>query len=311
MQDLLKELRAAGELTRLRILLLLKDGELTVSEFVSILGQSQPRVSRHLRILQEAGLIERHQEGTWAFFRRARPEGKISLAAFAEDRVGENDGQFIRDRDGLRTVRAERSAKAQAYFSAMADTWNQIRALHVPEEDVEACLISKIQGRSIETMLDIGTGTGRMLQIFAPHIKEALGLDLSADMLTVAGDMLVAENITHARVRRGDMYDLPLKSGTQDLVVIHLVLHYADNPEAVIAEAARVLKRKGLLLIADFAPHEEEFLREEHEHRRLGFADNEVSEWALMAGLPLKSSDHLKGSPLTVAIWTFEKSQGP
>lgn len=306
MQDLLKTLKALSEETRLRIIAMLTHGEFTVNEITETLDQSQPRISRHLKLLVDAGLVRRTAEGTQAFFRLAR-EG--DAAALLESLLAmiPPDSEMVRvDQDRLMRVRKARAERAREYFDAIAPEWNKVRSLHVPEEEVEKSLLDLARGRPIHSMLDIGTGTGRMLEIFSPHVEEALGVDNSREMLAIARGTLAEKALKNASVRLADMYALPVQSGITDLVVIHQVLHYADDPEAVIREAARVLAPRGMLLVVDFAPHGQEFLRDEYAHRRLGFSDEEVNDWLSAQHINLMEPRALEGRKLTVKIWGGE-----
>ena len=304
MDRLVAMLRAAGDPTRLRLLLLLRQAELTVSELIEIVGHSQPRVSRHLKLLGEAGLLERFKEGSWVFYRAAdRGKGaelSAMLAALADPTMGEADSQR------LAHVRSQRAAAAAAYFKANAGEWERIRALHAPEKDVEAAIVKAMTAKPIENLLDAGTGTGRMLEVLAPFAKRATGLDISPDMLAIARDRLLSAGIKQAQVRLGDAYRLPFNGEGFDAVLFHQVLHYLDDPGAAVAEAARVMTPGGRLVIADFAPHEVEFLRQDYAHRRLGFADKEVEGWFAAAGLApgaVKTITAPASGKLTVKIW--------
>ena len=302
-------LRAAGDPTRLRLLLLLRQAELTVSELIEIVGQSQPRVSRHLKLLGEAGLVERFKEGSWVFCRAAdRGTGaELSrvIAGLADPQAQEAD------KARLDHVRKGRAAAAAAYFKSNAAEWERIRALHAPEKDVETAIVRHLTAGKIESFLDAGTGTGRMLELIAPHANRAIGIDVSPDMLAIARDRLLRENIQNAQVRLGDTYRLPFANGAPgagfDVVLFHQVLHYLDDPGTAVAEAARVMAPGGKLLIADFTSHKEEFLREEFAHRRLGFSDREVEGWFAAAGLSNAGSDTIaprgEGQKLTVKLW--------
>ena len=311
MDRLVLMLRAAGDPTRLRLLLLLRQAELTVSELVEIVGQSQPRVSRHLKLLGEAGLVERFKEGSWVFCRAAdRGTGAelgAAIAVLADPALQEAD------KARLAHVRQVRANAAAAYFKSNAAEWERIRALHAPEHDVEDAIARHLTSIHIENFLDAGTGTGRMLELIAPHAKRAVGIDVSPDMLAIARDRLLRENIRNAQVRLGDIYRLPFPNGGNggiagfDVVLFHQVLHYLDDPGAAVAEAARVMMPGGRLLIADFAPHQEEFLRDEFAHRRLGFSDREVESWFAAGGLAGAGSETIApqgaGEKLTVKLW--------
>jgi ArsR family transcriptional regulator len=306
MHDLLVGLRAAAESTRLRLLLLCARGELTVTELTQILGQSQPRVSRHLKLLCEAGLLERFREGSWVFYRLSDAAGG-RLARLLVDLVPESDPAVALDLERLAGIRQTRGEAAAAYFRDNAARWDRIRSLHVDEKEVERALLELLPADGIHDLLDLGTGTGRMLELFAPRVARAVGVDLSREMLAVARVNLQRAGLANCSVRHGDMYQLPLPGAAFDAVLIHQVLHYAERPAAVIAEAARVLRPGGRLLVVDFAPHELEFLRTEHAHRRLGFADAEIAAWCAEAGLEPARARHLPGTPLTVAIWSARR----
>src|ERR1700744_2668070 len=302
-------LRAAGDPTRLRLLLLLRQAELTVSELIEIVGQSQPRVSRHLKLLGEAGLVERFKEGSWVFCRAAdRGTGAelgAAIAALADPHLQEAD------KARLAHVREARAGAAAAYFKANAAEWERIRALHAPEKDVEAAIARHLTAHRIENFLDAGTGTGRMLELIAPHAARAVGVDVSPDMLAIARDRLVQANVQNAQVRLADTYRLPFPNGSAgadfDVVLFHQVLHYLDDPGAAVAEAARAMAPGGRILIADFASHNVEFLRDEYAHRRLGFSDREVEGWFAAAGLAGNGSEVIapqsKSEKLTVKLW--------
>jgi ubiquinone/menaquinone biosynthesis C-methylase UbiE len=314
MDGLIAMLRAAGDPTRLRLLLLLRQAELTVSELIEIVGQSQPRVSRHLKLLGEAGLLERFKEGSWVFYRAAdRGKGAelgAALAALAEPTLSQADTAR------LSAVRQARAAAAAAYFKANAPEWERIRALHAPEKDVEAAILKRMTARPIHNLLDAGTGTGRMLELLAPHAGRAVGVDVSPEMLAIARDRLLRENLKNAQVRLADIYRLPFTADRFDAVLFHQVLHYLDDPGAAVAEVARVMAPGARLLIADFAPHQLEFLRDDYAHRRLGFSDREVEAWFAGAGLKLGESETIAPavpSPekLTVKLWMAAAKSAP
>jgi ubiquinone/menaquinone biosynthesis C-methylase UbiE len=299
-------LKAAGEATRLRILALIAEAELTVSDLTEILRQSQPRLSRHLRLLAEAGLVERFREGSWAFFRLGERGGAADIAHALIARLDPADPVIARDRERLAAVRAARAASAQAYFRRHAAEWDRIRKLHIADAAVEDAISAALADKTIRSLLDLGTGTGRMLELFGADIERGLGLDMSLDMLSLARARLDRAGLRHCSVRQGDIYDLALPKDSFDAVIIHQVLHFLDDCPRAIREAARVLRPGGRLLVIDFAPHDLEFLREEHAHRRLGFAPETVAQWIEAAGLDLAKQQTLAPGPdgkIAVSLW--------
>jgi len=303
MEDLLAGLRAAAEPTRLRLLALCAHAELTVSELTQILGQSQPRVSRHLKLLCEANLLDRCREGTWVFYRLAERGAGAELTRTLIDQIPADDPTLARDLARLADVRRARAEAAAAYFRANAERWDKIRSLHVDDREVERTLLDLLPREGIVDLLDIGTGTGRMLELFADRVGHAVGIDLSREMLAVARTNLDRAGRRNCLVRQGDMYQLPLPDQSFDAAIIHQVLHYAEEPGEAIQEAARVLRPGGRLIVVDFAPHDLEELRTEHAHRRLGFYDAEIAGWCRAAGLDPAPVVALAGNPLTVNIW--------
>jgi ubiquinone/menaquinone biosynthesis C-methylase UbiE len=307
LNGLVATLRAVAEPSRLRLLVLCARGELTVSELAQILGQSQPRVSRHLKLLCDAGLLDRFRESSWVFYRLSAGSAVAALSRHLVAACAESDERIALDLQRLAAIKRQRAELAAAYFRDNAAQWHRIRSLYIDEREVETALTEIVAAAAPHDLLDIGTGTGRMLEILAPHANNALGIDQSREMLAVARVNLERAGFANGMVRLADMYQLPLTAASFDAVVIHQVLHYADRPDAVIFEAARVLRPAGILVVVDFAPHGLEFLRDEHAHRRLGFADADVAQWCRAAGLEPDAPHCLPGEPLTVVIWTARR----
>ncbi|HEY3887655.1 MAG TPA: metalloregulator ArsR/SmtB family transcription factor [Caulobacteraceae bacterium] len=306
-RQVVEMLRAAGEPTRFRILALLAREELAVAELTRVLDQSQPRVSRHLKLLIAAGLVERFPDGAWVFYRLATHGAS---RAFIDEILALTDGGdtgIARDAACLEAVRGERSKAAADYFARNAAHWDELRSLYVSETDVEAAILAAVGPGPFHRVIDLGTGAGRMLSLLGPVAHSALGLDLSQQMLNIARRATSDAGLAHCELRHGDIFATQLPGACADLVVVHQVLHYLADPAAAVAEAARLVAPGGRLLIVDFAPHGLEFLREAHQHRRLGLSDAEMDRWLAAAGLGVVEPISLPPvgrQGLTVKIWT-------
>lgn len=307
MDSLLQGLKAAAEPTRLRIMALCAHGELSVSDLTQILGQSQPRVSRHLKLLCDAGLLDRFREGTYAFFRMAGQGPMADLARALVDQIPVDDGQLTLDLERLEAIRRHRAEQAAAYFRENAERWDDLRTLYIPETEVERAILAVLQDRDFDSVIDLGTGTGRVLSVVADRARRAVGIDASREMLSVARSNLERAGLRHAQVRLGNLYQLPVPNAAFDVAVMHQVLHYLEDPAEALSEAARVVKPGGVLLIADFQPHDHAHLRDEHAHRWLGFADAQVRSWLTAAGFAPGPVTTLEGGPITVGLWQAER----
>ena len=303
MDRLLDIFRALGDPTRLRIFALLRRMELSVGELAQVLGQSQPRVSRHVRILADAGLTTRRREGSWVFLALAEDRHNEPLLAAIEHAT---EGWAEEDAARLASVRAERAAAAERYFAARAEEWDAIRSLYVPEQQVEAAMADMLADRPVGRLVDLGTGTGRMLELFGAEAARAVGVDRSPEMLRLARAKL-AEAVPAAELRQGDLSALPLGDAVADTVILHQVLHFVPQPGTALQEAARLVADGGRMLIVDFAPHEREELRTRDAHQRLGFSDAQIEGWLDAAGLELAAIRELEGGELTVKLWLAER----
>jgi ArsR family transcriptional regulator len=296
-------LQALADPTRLRILALLRRMELSVGELAILLDQSQPRVSRHVRILADAGVIDRRREGSWVFLTIAGHDRNEPIFALVDGWADTaSDQVFQSDASKLDRIRADRAEAATRYFTSHAEVWDSIRSLHVAESEVEGAIARALVDQPLGRLVDIGTGTGRMIELFGREALQATGIDRSSEMLRLARVKLEAAGISSS-LRQGDMYALPLDDGAADTVIIHQVLHYAHSPAAAIEEAARVLAADGRLLVVDFAAHEREELRSTDAHIRLGFDDETMAGWFKAAGIAVDHVEHLKGGELTVTVW--------
>ena len=300
-------LRAIGEPTRLRVLSLLAREELSVMELSRVLDQSQPRVSRHLKLMADAGLIERFPDGARVFYRLSSDPDARLLVDTVLDLLA--DGESEADHRRLDDVRKERETAAAAYFEQVAPQWDRIRSLYVAETAVEAAIERAAGPGPFERVVDLGTGSGRMLTLLGKKARMSVGLDLSHNMLNIARSNVARAGLDRVELRHGDIFSTHLPAESADLVLVHQVLHYLADPAAAVAEAARLVMPGGKLLIVDFAPHDIERLRDEHQHRRLGFSDDEIRRWLGDAGL--KPSAPIALPPdqdgLTVIIWTAQR----
>lgn len=300
-------LRAAGEPTRLRLLSLLAGEELSVMEMSRILDQSQPRVSRHLKLMTDAGLIERFPDGARVYYRLSHDAQARRLIDTVLDILAEDAGEA--DHRRLDEVRKDREEAAASYFEQVAPQWDRLRSLYVSESAVEAALEKAVGPGPFERVVDLGTGSGRMLTLFGKKAKMSVGLDLSQNMLNIARTNVTKAGVEQVELRHGDIFATRLPAASSDLVIVHQVLHYLSDPSAAVAEAARLVSPGGRLVIIDFAPHDFEHMREAHQHRRLGFSDSEINGWLVDGGLtpsaPIALPHDAEG--LTVTIWTAER----
>ncbi len=305
MEALLAQLRAAAEPTRLRLLALCARGALCVSDLCAVLGQSQPRLSRHLKLLVEAGLLERVPEGANAYFQLP---ADADLARVILARLPEDDPQLAADRRAAARVAAERARVVSDAFRRDGMDWDEMRALGLPAAEIEAALLQALPSR-MGALLDIGTGTGRLLELVAGRADRAIGVDASRDMLALARARLAERGLDRASVRQADMYRLPFPDAAFDAVTLQMVLHYAEDPAAAVAEAARVAKPDGVVVIVDLAPHARQELLDRHAHRWPGFDDAELAGWMGAAGCAALPPAEVAG-PLAVRLWPARRLPG-
>jgi SAM-dependent methyltransferase len=302
-EKLLQGLRAAAEPTRLRIIALCGHAELSVTELVMILGQTQPRVSRHLKLLVEGGLLQRNKEGNRAYYRLSTEAEGADLARMLNDLMPGEDEVHALDLSRLSSVKADRVRYAESFLDPYSQEIIELRGMWPPDEVIDKCILALLKDRSIQNLLDLGTGAGRILRTIAPFVEKGTGIDNSLEMLSIARARLDQDGIKNCQVRVGDMYRLPFKKNSFDLITINSLLRYADEPKKVIAEAARVLEKKGALLIVDLAAHDLSALRDEYGHSWLGFSEAEMVEMLSEENLTVDRVKHIDGQKLSVCIW--------
>ncbi len=304
--------RALADPTRLRITALLRAMELSVGELAQVLAQSQPRVSRHVKILCDSGLARRRKEGSWVFLVPGPAERVASLFAAIDhlERIDGKDPWILADAARLAAVRADRASAAQDWFARHARDWDAIRSLHVAESEVEQAMERALGNAALGRLVDIGTGTGRMIELFGSRAAHGTGIDRSPEMLRLARAKLGERQGLDYDLQQGDITRLTLADASADTVILHQVLHFLPAPELAIAEAARLVTSGGRLLIVDFAPHDREELRTRDAHARLGFSDEQISDWFHRAGLELDRVEDLAGGALTVKLWLGVKQAG-
>ncbi|MBC6403437.1 MAG: metalloregulator ArsR/SmtB family transcription factor [Hyphomonadaceae bacterium] len=312
MDALATTLKTLGHLDRLRILALLSHGELTVSEIVQIMGMSQPRITQYIKSLEDVGILERLKEGSWVFSRLNRTNASVSaLVATVLGALPENDPALRSDRRRLEDVRTKRAESADAFFADVANDRGQLGDEYLPQSGIDALALNFIGDGPYEFAVDLGTGTGRMLDLLADRVKLATGIDSNTDMLHVARHRLSSRGQSHISFRKGDLRSTPLDNNVADLVTLHQVLHYLDDPEQALRESARILCPGGSLLIIDFARHDFEMFREKYAHRRLGFSSTDIQTALTDAGLtPVRSEKVITGTHKPdVNLWLADKPQ--
>ena len=253
------------------------------------------------------------------FLRSAIQEGRappLGGAAAVLLSVAERDDAVFamrcaEDRRHLAAIRAGRESNAEIYFARHADQWDSLRSLHSPDALVEAALATALGAAALGAMLDVGTGTGRMAELFGPRADHVTAFDKSPEMLRIARARLQHLPADRFELVPGDFAALPFSDASFDTVLFHQVLHYAQEPEAALAEAARVTRSGGQIAIADFAAHDREELRSAHAHARLGFSDEQMLAMLTQAGFVVAPAVALPGKQLTVKIWTGRRSDHP
>lgn len=293
----LDALRAIAEPTRLRLVRLCAQGELTVSELTRILGQSQPRVSRHLKLLQDAGLLTRFREQHWVFYRIPEATGTSQWVQDVLAAIPADD-QITLDQQRLDEVRTARAKLSETYVETEVPDWLQLHAFHGDEQRFADAVTRVLSDAPVGHLLDIATGTGRMLRMVGALADSGVGIDLSKKMVMVARSALADAGLSHLTVRQEDMYQMRFPTNHFDTVTIDQVLYLASNPDALIAEAARVLKPSGrLLLVAFTAAH-----HAQSSAPKVSIRLDDITQWLTDAGLRIETHTTLPGSVLDISL---------
>jgi len=293
--------KALADPTRLRLIAILDRGEFTVQELVEILAMGQSRVSRHLKILLEAGILMVKREGTWAYYRLAIASSPLSqqLPLLRESFAGQD--QVGRDVQAAAGVLAHRRRRSQAFFDRHAHQWDHLVRELLPTPDYREQLLAAVP--PCETLVEVGVGTGSLLEPLSRRARAVIGVDHSPAMLQAARDALRVATLVNVDLRLGEMEHLPLESSVADVVLLNMVLHHAASPEAVIDEMARVLRPGGRLLVVDLLRHQSEWVREKLADQWLGFTCDEVCDWSRRAGFPSPSCDVVSGLKGSYAVF--------
>jgi ArsR family transcriptional regulator len=278
----LDSLSALSDPVRCRMLRLLDDHELTVSELCAILQLPQSTVSRHLRILSDGGWASSRRDGTSRYYSLVR--GDAGLAQVWQLTRAELEVrravELSQDARRVAAVMARRRETSVQFFAGASDEWDRLRAEMFGRDFGPMALLGWLPSEWV--VGDLGCGTGALLPLLAPHVSRVIGVDASDEMLAAA--RVRASDLANVELRKGSLESLPIDDRSLDAAALMLVLHHVPSPAAAMAEAARVLEPGGRLLIVDMAPHEREEYRHEMGHVWLGFSDEQMRRLLEQAG---------------------------
>jgi ArsR family transcriptional regulator len=301
--EIIKYCKALSDETRVRLVNVLLEYELNVGEIVQVMAMGQSRISRHLKILSESGLVAVRREGLWAFYRVSEEgPGRAFLNGVRELMAGEPE--LKRDRNRAEKVILERTAATRQFFDDIAPEWDRMTAEVLGDLD----LAREIQARlpECDCAADIGCGTGDMLEILSRSSRSVIGVDNSPKMLELAEERFSGDG--HMSLRIGEMTHLPLRDWEADCTVMSLVLHHLAMPLDAIREAGRVLKIGGRLIIAEFDQHDNELMRSEYGDRRLGIPRESMCGWLEEARFDVRSvTEFTVNMGLVVVLYEAEK----
>lgn len=278
----LSTLKALADPVRLRLVAILAHGELTVQELTDILHMGQSRISRHLKILCDAGVLTAKRQGTWGYYRLASGNTFFTgMRPLLEEQLSDLPGRQD-DLEGLTRILDERRRRTRAFFDAHARQWDVLAREVLPTAPYRDALLSAVPSGGC--LVEVGVGTGKLLMELRQRATMVIGIDNSAPMLAEAGRQMMLDGLPDVDLRLGDMAHLPIHDSGADTAVLNMVLHHAPQPLTVLAEAHRVLRPAGTLIIADLCRHEAEWARERLADQWLGFEMDELSAWLRQAG---------------------------
>jgi DNA-binding transcriptional ArsR family regulator len=297
-------LKAISEPTRFRLVRLCAQGELTVSELMRIVGQSQPRVSRHLKLLQDAGILERFREQHWVFYRVAQEEHYQLLVSGLIKQIEKNETIIQLDQSRLIELQAARATLSETFIETELPDWLRLHEYHGDTARFESAVQDALAEKTVGHLLDVATGTGRMLKIVGPLASSGVGIDLSKKMVTVARSVLAESGLAHLTVRQEDMYQMRFAARHFDTITIDQVLYFATNPDALIKETARVLKYGGRLLVVAFTAS-----KTAKTPPSVGIELSDIQQWIESAGLKITNTNILPGDSLDISLLVSEKAK--
>src|SRR5512133_3174193 len=292
---MLDTLKALADPCRLRLTAVLLAGEFTVQELTRILEMGQSRISRHLKILCEAGVLAVKHQGTWSYYRAGEDSNFFSAMRPVFERELEKLPERSRDLAAVAEVLEGRRRRSQEFFDRHARQWDDLARTLLPVPAYRQRLLDQVPEGA--TLLEIGVGTGGLLTELAARARQVIGVDHSPAMLEEARRRLTAAGIGGIDLRLGEMSHLPLPDAAVECVVANMVLHHAAEPVAVLREVRRVLKTGGVLLLADLARHEREAAREQLADQWLGFEEPELISWLKAAGFTETAIQRITAAP--------------
>jgi ArsR family transcriptional regulator len=277
--------KALSDQTRVRILNVLRHFELNVNEIVKLLDMGQSRVSRHLKIMNDSGLLVSRRDGLWVFYSAPTNSDVSGFIDSISDLLSE-DPVLDADLERAGDILNDRKKETSRFFDSVAEDWEAMKRTIIGERDLAADILEHI--KSCDVVADLGCGTGDLLVHLKKKAKTIIGVDNSPRMLERA-ERYCAGNGLNADLRIGELEHLPMRNAEADCVIINLVLHHLAVPLDGIREARRVLKKGGRMLVTDFDKHEDETLRGQYGDRWLGFAKEEVEKWMKNVNFRMKS----------------------